>query len=275
MKRLEESVSALSVSLRNSAKACTPDIRDCCVTLQKRSDTQGVSANQTASSGSTKAHLEDIERRLQNLHLVTQNSTMLTAARIRDLDASKRQILALIPPGTKKSFQHSSDGRQANVIHCIALDVSTEASSVLGTMLRSNEKLCSLLEESSSKIPQSSINTTQDTFIFQDVLGRNHVLEYRWFQHWDIFLAMLKCIFKDLPGEKYIELNKYLIQDSHRGGITLDKERWSRTVFPQSTITMSIAISIRLADPLEVTTCPQCSKVGSTKCCPASTFIHW
>ena len=101
-----------------------------------------------------------------------------------------------------------------------------------------------MLEQRYTEIPPAPGKSSQDSFIFRDVLGREHVLEYHWFQHWEIFAAMLKCVFKDTPGEKYVELDKYLIFDSQTGGRPIEQGIWKQAIRPKSHISMSIVMSI-------------------------------
>lgn len=88
--------------------------------------------------------------------------------------------------------------------------------SMLERLLQSNQRICALLEQHHPQLIPPPEKSIEDSFVFQDVLGREHVLEYRWFQNWDIFAAMLKCIFQDMPGEDYVALNWYLIFEGGR-----------------------------------------------------------
>ena len=151
-------------------------------------------------------------------------------------------------------------------------DMATEDLDTLGRLLRINQKLSDMLEQRRTKIPPSPRTSSQDSFIFRDMLGREHVLEYRWFQHWGLFAAMLKCVFKDMPGEEYVELDKYLIFNSQTAGRPIDKATWKREIRPNSRIKMSIVIS---KQHLDKALCPKCYEQCTTKCCSMSTFNCW
>lgn len=151
-------------------------------------------------------------------------------------------------------------------------ETNTEDPDILGRLLQTNQKLCVMLEQRCTAIPPSPGTSFQGSFIFRDMLGREHVLEYRWFQHWEIFDAMLKCVFKDMPGEEYVELDKYLIFDSQTGGRPIDKGTWKRAIRPKSRIKMSIIISKQHLDNAQ---CPKCYEKCTTKCCSISTFTRW
>lgn len=129
-----------------------------------------------------------------------------------------------------------------------------------------------MLEQRYTEIPPTPGISSQDAFVFRDVLGREHVLEYQWFQHWEIFAAMLKCIFKDMPGEEYVELEKYMIFDSQTGGRPIDQGMWKRAICPKSRIRMSIVISKQYLDSAQ---CPKCHESCGTKSCSITNFTYW
>ena len=129
-----------------------------------------------------------------------------------------------------------------------------------------------MLEQRYTKIPPTLGKSSQNSFIFQDVLGREHVLEYQWFQHWEIFAAMLKCVFKDTPGQEYVELEKYSIFDSQTGGRPIDQGMWKRVIRLKSHIKMSIIIS---KQNLNSAQCPKCHEPCGTQICSTSTFARW
>ena len=91
--------------------------------------------------------------------------------------------------------------------HGAVKEMASEDRNILGRLLQTNQKLCAMPEQRYREIPSSPGTSFQESFIFRDMLGREHLLEYRWFQHWEIFAAMLKCVFKDMPGEEYVELD--------------------------------------------------------------------
>ena len=69
--------------------------------------------------------------------------------------------------------------------------MSTEDLDILRRLLQNNQELCVMLEQRCTEISPAPGTSIQESFIIRDVLGR----EYRCFQHWEIFAAILKCVF--------------------------------------------------------------------------------
>lgn len=138
-------------------------------------------------------------------------------------------------------------------------EFSVEALELLRRTLRQNVRTYSLLREVQAIILQNPI---QDCFNFTDVLGRSHIMPYRYFRHWEVFESALKCEFKRLPGEQRIIRGDYHILNASSNGSVIDREDWETSVFPGQKIKMSIVIT-EILFPSE--TCPRkgCGKVIS------------
>ncbi|KAL8718286.1 MAG: hypothetical protein Q9225_004564, partial [Loekoesia sp. 1 TL-2023] len=97
---------------------------------------------------------------------------------------------------------------------------------------------------------QSSITARPTTLLdsdikFEDALGRISNLPYDYFRYWEMqpFEGLLKAQFKGLPGEDKISTGQYHIIDPMRHGSIVKQEDWTRSVFPGTTISMSILLS--------------------------------
>ena len=143
---------------------------------------------------------------------------------------------------------------------------------MLEKLHQTNERICTLLEQQNTQIQRPIAKSIEDSFMFRDVLGREHRLEYRWFQHWDMFAAMLKCIFRDMPGEEYVASNRYLIFDPRVGGHGINEDTWKHAVFPGSRVLMSVTISRQQIGDAE---CPKCSKTSSARCSNNPKLYRW
>ena len=151
-------------------------------------------------------------------------------------------------------------------------DTTTVKLSMLEKLHQTNQRICTLLEQQNAQIQRPIAKSIEDSFAFHDVLGREHRLEYRWFQHWEMFAAMLKCVFKDMPGEDYVALDRYFIFDVRAGDRRLHESVWRRTVFPGSRIKMSITIFKRRVLDAQ---CLKCDRLCTAKCSNTPRFFHW
>jgi hypothetical protein len=122
---------------------------------------------------------------------------------------------------------------------------------------------------------QSSIGmrlpSSQDCIIFTDVLGRTQSLPYQQFKDWEVVEAMLKCQFRDLPGEQRVLGGRYHVLNAKRKGLIIDKNRWGRSVFPGSQITMSVILTTE-AFPVGICPRPGCGQINSL---PYQATISW
>lgn len=57
---------------------------------------------------------------------------------------------------------------------------------------------------------------------------------------------MLKCHFRELPGEERVLKGQYHVLNAKREGLVIDKNRWEPSVFPGSQVTMSIILTTQV-----------------------------
>lgn len=112
------------------------------------------------------------------------------------------------------------------------------------------------------RIPNTMSHLHGDNIRFEDVLGRNMNLPYVWFRHWDvsgtrflfnvddsshcgieqIFEAMLRCEFRDMPGQQHVATRRYyLLKDDSRNS-PVERRDWQSAVLPGTKIVMSMSI---------------------------------
>ena len=132
-------------------------------------------------------------------------------------------------------------------------EFSVKVLDLLKKMLQTNLEIHALLLRLQGQIPQNLRMPTTTLFYFQDVLGRVHDLPYDWFRHWDIFAAMLKHVFRSLPGEKYISQNRYCLRRSGLNHPIIRESTWDNNIFPG--IMVQMAILIRSSFTMSCTRC--------------------
>ena len=108
--------------------------------------------------------------------------------------------------------------------------------------MKANMEIYALLLKIQTSIPHGMFPSRQDSVHFEDVLGRKKLLPYDYFRHWDVFDSMLRCEFKDLPGEQKVIGGDYVLMDSQVQGVTIGKEAWQRMVFPGTKLKMSVVL---------------------------------
>ena len=124
----------------------------------------------------------------------------------------------------------------------VLVPFSEKALEYLRKNMKANTEIYALLLKIQTSIPQGMFLSRQDSVHFEDVLGRKKLLPYDYFRHWDVFDSMLRCEFKDLPGEQKVAGGDYVLMDSQVQGVTIGKEAWQRMVFPGTKIKMSVVL---------------------------------
>ena len=119
---------------------------------------------------------------------------------------------------------------------------SEKALEYLRKNMKANIEIYALLLKIQTSIPQGMFLSRQDSVHFEDVLGRKKFLPYDYFRHWDAFDSMLRCEFKNLPGEQKVTFGDYVLINSQVQGVTIGKEAWQRMVFPGTKIKMSVVL---------------------------------
>ena len=143
-----------------------------------------------------------------------------------------------------RSILHEVDviGAMGRSVLSMLVPFSEKALEYLGKNMKANMEIYALLLKIQTSIPQGIFASRQDSVHFEDVLGRKKLLPYDYFRHWDVFDSMLRCEFKDLPGEQKVIRGDYVMMDSQVQGVTIGKEAWQRMVFPGTKIKMSVVL---------------------------------
>ena len=268
LKKLEDNTLTISDSLREKAKALMFDPGNCQLTIQMTRENLDDVRNQLPFKEPTVTRDEDSSHQTEEPDCDSVVTKQATEAALIDMDSIQRQTLALIPTGMKPSVAAlATTSNKLNIT-----DMSTEDLSMLGKLLQTNQRICAMLELQNTRVQSPPAKSIEDSFVFGDVLGREHRLEYRWFRHWEIFAAMLKCTFKDMPGEEHVASNRYLIFDPRTAGHGINEDTWKYAVFPGSRVRMSITISRQQIGDAQ---CPKCSKISSMRCCTSSDLYRW
>jgi len=144
---------------------------------------------------------------------------------------------------------------------------------LLGLVVRKDLKMYALLKELHGTILRAPVFGNQDYIQFTDALGRTGPLPYQYFRHWDIFEAMLRCEFKQLPGEKLVAQGRYHLLNAKRKDLVIDQSRWERSVFPGASISMSMVILDMLFNK---GSCPRVAcGAQNAQLSTESTFVIW
>ncbi|KIX92484.1 uncharacterized protein Z520_11804 [Fonsecaea multimorphosa CBS 102226] len=117
-----------------------------------------------------------------------------------------------------------------------------ETKLALQRIIQTNMQIYALLLTSQSG-SSTGLPMPSDSIVFEDALGRTISLPYQWFRHWETFEGMLRAEFKGVPGEAKVSEGQYHLIDTKGAGAIIRKEDWHRTVFPGSSVTMSVIIS--------------------------------
>ena len=169
-------------------------------------------------------------------------------------------------------------GAMGRTFFSVLVPFSKKALEYLRKNMKANMKIYALLLKIQTSIPQGMFLSQQDSVHFEDVLGRKKLLPYDYFRHWDVFDAMLRCEFKDLPGEQKVRGGDYVLMNSQVQGMTIGKEAWQRMVFPGTKIRMSVVLEtfqvvgnfcpkpncpgmVEIPDKNPVVHCPVCALV--------------
>lgn len=151
-------------------------------------------------------------------------------------------------------------------------DFSKETLELLREILESNFEMYALLRSIASQMPGRVFNA--DVIHFQDALGRSEDLPYQYFCDWQVFKARLQCRFKAVPGEYRVERGMYLILNAKASDKIISQEDWSRAVFPDARLHMSMQISEKEFEPGHCPR-PDCGAQNRHNTRSSSTAIIW
>lgn len=161
--------------------------------------------------------------------------------RFRRLEGLQRQCLAVIPT-TARGITDYVDRviATARPLFQAFGEFSIDALNMLRRILQTNLEIYALLLRIQAQISRALSPSTEDCIHFQDALGRVQELPYNWFRHWEIFESMLRCVFKNLPGERHVLRNRYHLLSPGQENRLIYQSSWDRRVFPGADVKMSI-----------------------------------
>ena len=182
--------------------------------------------------------------------------------RLERIEELQRQTLISVPTATQGITAYVD--RIIDILRPLLgvfQEFSIEALGLLKRILQTNLQVHALLLRLQGQMPQTLRMPANALFYLQDVLGRAHELPYDWFRHWDIFAAMLKHIFKGLPGEKYISQNHYYLRKSGLNHRRIRKSTWDSNIFPGTILQMAILVP----GSQETVSCARCGCSNMSK----------
>lgn len=253
--------------LRQKTKAIMFDQENSQLTIQMAKENLNDMKNQSPRTDSTVTSSEDLNHQSADLSNDSIKTKLATGEALIDMESIQRQTPALFPTGTKLSVVvFITTAPKLNIT-----GMTTEELSLLRKLLQTNLRICfGIAKLQDVHFWRLLARSTRDPFVFIDRFGRKPRLEYHWFQHWEVFAAMLKGVLKAMPNEDYVTLNCYLFYKAHSGYRRLHETVWGKdAVFPVSRIKVSINITKR---PVTSARCPNCN---CTAKCENLEFFHW
>jgi hypothetical protein len=168
----------------------------------------------------TTRHLSRLQRDQNRSFAILVSQTRVISSRVGSLEDLLRQLVRLF------------GGFTSTVVK------------ILKQSLKIDLEIYALLREVHCTILRQPLAAREDVMLFTDALGRTRTLPYEFFQHWEVFESMLKCEFKQKPGEQRVIQGQYhLLKGSRTKDLIIDRKKWERAVFPGSNISMSMVIT--------------------------------
>lgn len=106
---------------------------------------------------------------------------------------------------------------------------------------------------------------------FRDALGRVKELPYEWFQHYEVFVSMLRCSFQHSPGENLVLAGMFSILDIRGKRREVSQDNWKQIVVPESKLGMAILLD---RGYFKKSHCPLCSSEMITQSHVSPSFVH-
>jgi len=168
----------------------------------------------------TKRHLNRLQREQNRGFAIVVSQTRFISSRVGSIEDLLRQLVRLFGGFTSVVVK------------------------ILKQSLKTDLEIYALLREVHFNILRQPSAAREDSVLFTDALGRTRTLQYEFFQHWEVFESMLKCEFKQKPGEqRVIQGNYHLLKGSRTKDLIIDRNKWEHDVFPGSNISMSMVIT--------------------------------
>ncbi|KAE8454415.1 hypothetical protein EG329_000037 [Mollisiaceae sp. DMI_Dod_QoI] len=186
----------------------------------------------------TRVGIEDFRKLSQTRHLETNRH-------LRRLQHEQSRGLMMILSQTR-ALTSSVNSLENLVRQLVTLfgGFTSNILKILGLTLKTDLEIYTLLREVHCTILRQPLLGKADSILFTDALGRTRTLPYEFFQHWEVFEPMLRCDFKQKPGEQLVIQGQYhLLNGSRTKEVIINKDRWDRVVFPRSNISMSMIIA--------------------------------
>ena len=159
----------------------------------------------------------------------------------------------------------------AHVIR-ILKEFSLEAWCQLRKLLDVDLQIYATLRRLQGRLYLPLVLAMDDCFYFVDALGRGRYLSYQLCRHWEVFTTFLRCDFRGLPGDVYVQRNQFRILNVRIRGQIIDESTWNREIFPRYRIKMSMVIADAYFDASQ---CPRpwCGKYTNSD--PGTCFKRW
>jgi hypothetical protein len=168
----------------------------------------------------TKRHLSRLQQKQNRGFTIIASQTWVISSRVGSLEDLLRQLIRLFGGFT------------------------SAVAKILKQSLKTDLEIYTLLREVHCIVLRQPLARKEDSILFTDALGRTRMLQYEFFQHWEVFESMLKCEFKEKPGEQRVIQGQYhLLRGSRNEDLIIDRKKWERAVFPGSSISMSMIIA--------------------------------
>jgi hypothetical protein len=107
----------------------------------------------------------------------------------------------------------------------------------------------------------------EETFTFEDAIGRSAPIPLGLVDSWDAFDALLMARFKGRQGFSRVARKRYALQDHRKRREIRHDISWRSAMLPGSQVSMSIICSSLLTsgdEPLRGSSCPNCSSISIT-----------
>ncbi|KAH6680517.1 hypothetical protein B0J14DRAFT_578791 [Halenospora varia] len=244
-----------SQAILDTSEASKGRIEQCQVEIEKiNSKLQSAATESTALKGrfdllvqicaGTNVGVEDFRRTSQARYVRTRHH-------LRRVERQQDQHSVMV--ATQFRAISSSMATLETLVHHLVLSFGNfthTALEVLKKSLRTDLEIYSMLREVHCAILRQPAVQIGDSISFTDALGRKRILQYEFFQHWEVFESMLRCDFRRKPGEQRVVQGQYhLLKDSRTTDVIINRSEWGNIIFPGAKIGMSMIVNGLLFQP--------------------------
>lgn len=214
------------------------------------------------------AGVQKLNQQMYNTHRLTQLATARQSMNSRSVCASLASSSANF-----RQWARASSAVVHNILSTIR-DLSRDIRELFEKLHRSNTAMYDLLLQIYSRLPQQPTTQLEDNITFTDALNRRSHLPYAYFQHWEVFKAMLEVRFADMPGERKVHRGQYLLMDHRSLPHRITPQQWTRYVLPGVEIAMSVMVS-QVARVASACPRPQCPGSDQTSRVQSRQSLEW